>query len=358
MDLMNNSTGCFNINKQEEYILSTLLLCGGSVSFMFCLMIYFVAILFQKYTQTTQRLILYLTISVNLSAIVNILHGARPHPLTNDGSYCIAAGFFDQVTSWMVLLGVCCLTFDLFLKVIFLVFDTSRLEPIYCITIFIIPFTFNWIPFINHAYGPSGATCWIKLTKSNDCTKIDYYYLILRLVLFWIPFALILLIVVVAYFIILIVARRRLRAYSGQYNPMENTTRQLLYREVRWYLLYPILLFVTFTGTLLSRIYELIDIDGSGNLAFSLRVIHILSVTLQGIVIAAVFALDYDTRRQITQFHSMKAALYNLFCCCNKREVTDYETAPVSGSDSLKSQYIISNDKSETDTNTLSDSEH
>ena len=339
-----NSTSCINISQHDEFILKMLSLSGGSVSLFFCLIIYLIAILFQKYSQTTQRLILYLTISVSLSAIANILHGARRGSLADNSQYCVTAAFIDQVTSWMVLMAMCCLTFDLFLKVVFLKFDTTRLEPLYCLIIFAVPFTFNWIPFINHAYGPSGEVCWIRLVKLDDCTKIDYYYLSLRLILYWIPFAIILLAVSVAYFITLIISRRRLRAYSGNYNPAENTTKQLLYREVRWYLLYPLLLFICFTGTLLSRIYEVIDIDDA---VFGLRVVHILSVTLQGVGIAIVFALDYDTRGQITSFNSMKAALYNLFCCCNKHEIIEYDTMPA-GSDSLQSQYTIADSNNKT----------
>ncbi len=326
MDLHANHS-CIGFQPGQIKILTILYLSGGSISFLFCLLIFLIAILFRKYQQSTQRMVLYLTISVSLLSVANILHGTQIDFIAEnkDSVYCVTVAFIDQVTSWMVLLAVCCLTFDLVIKIAFLKFDTSKFELIYCIVIFIVPFTFNWIPFINHAYGATGEQCWIKLTNDDDCKKINNYYVSIRLILYWIPFIIILLLVTVTNVFILMKARRRLRAYLGNFSPTEHTTRQLLYQEVRWYMIYPVVMLVAVVSAVILRVIEITDTTRP---YFGLRILHILAISLQGVAIAIVFALDYDTRRQITNFNSVKTAVYNVFCCYDKRKIVEYETIP------------------------------
>ena len=309
-------------------------LIGGSVSLLFSLLIFFTMILFRKYRQCTQRVIFYLTVSVSLSSLAYVLHGARLGRNLTDDAYCMGVAFLDQVTGWMVLLAVCCLTLDLFIKVVFIKFDTGRFEPIYCLVIFAIPLTFNWIPFVTQAYGPSGAICWIRETKRTNCTELDYGYVSLRIFLYWLPFTIILLAIILAYCVIFAKTRKQLKAYSGNFNPVENTTRQLLYHEVRWYLIYPVLLLFSYIGAIILRVAEVINTEEK---FFTLRIIHVLAISLQGVAMALVFALDYDTRKQLIQYNSVKAACYNLFCCWKQREVTEYEAIRVP-TDSLNSK--------------------
>ena len=320
-----------------------LFLAGGVVSFSLCLAIFFITALFRKYRQTTQRVILYLTLAVCFLSFANILHGSRAGSLANNHTYCITIGFIDQVTNWMVLLAVCCLTFDLFVKVVFLKFDTSRYEAAYCVIIFVVPFLFNWIPFVGQAYGLEVEQCWIKLTN-EDCS-MNSYYISLRFILYWIPFLLIMSAVFLAYLIISIKARRQLNGYVGNYDPAENARRQLLYQEVRIYRVYPILWLIGYIAAVTSRIVEVADTE---RLFFGLKIIHVLAISFQGVAVAIVFALDYDTRKQLTQFNLVKVACYDFFCCCKQHKVTEYETEPVL-TDSLRSEdasyYYYGSDK-------------
>ena len=329
----NTGTHCMNpIKPGHQYILTLLSLCCGSISLIFCLLIFSIIILFRKYRLTTQRVILYLTVSVFLSSVAYILHGSELGPLAGNVTYCTITGFIDQVTGWMVLLAVCCLTFDLFMKVVFLKFDTIRYEVVYCIVIFLIPFSFNWIPFIYNAYGDSGAYCWIRESKIHDCEKMDYYAISLRFALYWIPYLLILFAITTAFIYLRVKAYKQLKAYSGNFNPQEQTVRQMINRELRLYQPYPVIMVLTFTGAILSRIAE---VTKPKDHLFSLRIIHVICMSLQGLALAIVFALDYDTRQQLTQYHSIKLALYNLFCCCRIESAQEYKAVPVP-TDSLK----------------------
>ncbi len=330
-DALNDS--CNTLSPYQQDIIGMVGLVGGAVSILFCFAILFITILLRKYQQSTQRVIIYLTISVGLSSVSYVLPGTTRVELI-ENAYCVTVAFISQVTSWMVLLAVCCLTCDLFIKVVFLKFDTSRFEPLYCVIIFVVPFVFNWIPFVDDAYGPSGDLCWIKLSKSDNCTDIDSYYVSLRFVLYWGPFLFLQLAISVAYSIIFTKTRLRLREFVGKFDPDEIATRKLLYREVRWYMLYPVFLSITFIAGIVSRLAEPIKPNRS---FFWLRFMHMLVISLQGLGIAIIFALDYDTRTQLTKGHTMKLACYSLVCCCKTHEVSEYEIISVK-TDSLNSQ--------------------
>ena len=332
MDELRLNDSCNTLSHYEQDIIDMLGFVGGAVSILFCLVILFITLLLRKYQQSTQRVIIYLTLCVGLSSICYVLPGITRVQL--DSNYCVAVAFLNQVTSWMVLLAVCCLTCDLFIKVVFLQFDTSRFEPLYCVIIFVVPFVFNWIPFVHHAYGSTGALCWIKQSKPDNCTEIDSYYISLRFALYWAPFLFLQLAISVAYSIIFIKTRLRLREFVGKFDPEEIATRKLLYREVRWYMLYPVFLSITFIAGIVSRIAEPINLNNS---FFWLRVMHMLVISLQGLGIAIIFALDYDTRTQLTKYHTIKLACYSLVCCCKRQKVSEYEVISAN-TDSLNSQ--------------------
>ena len=141
----------------------------GTVSKLCCFFILFIIILFKKYRSTPQRVILYLTITVLLYSGVFILHGVRTKldPDYDSDPLCVIAGFLDQVASWMELIAICCLTFDLFVRVLFLWDNTKKFEVVYFLLIFVFPFTFNWIPFIRKTYGFAGSYCWIRQYKEQ-----------------------------------------------------------------------------------------------------------------------------------------------------------------------------------------------
>lgn len=323
---MNNTSNssCFP-TPEEANIISIIQITCGTVSFICCLFMLFAVLLFRKFKSTTARVILYLTIIVTFYSVVFVLHGIREREALDNKntSLCTALGFFDQIASWMELLAITCLTFDLFVKVMFLNFHTEKYEIAYGLIIFGLPFLFNWIPFINDTYGFSGSLCWISQYVDGNCMEINHFGQILRFVLFWIPFYIIMLLVGVAYFVALIKAYRRVKQYTGTISFNEQVTKELLLSEVRQYCMYPIMFTLMMTAALISRIAEAIHPESQ---FFALRVIHVLAFSLQGPVIAIIFALDKETRRQLTSFKTVRAALFTLFCPCKIRKIEEYQT--------------------------------
>lgn len=315
-----NDTNCL-LTGQQKAIITWTILSLGIVSLICCIFIIFVMVLFCKYRTTTQRLILYLTITIALVSISNILHGTRRGSLEDNHIYCILTGFLDQVSEWMEVMAICCLTFDLVVKVVFLKFNTYKYEWAYIGLIFIFPFTFNWIPFIRSAYGEVGAICWIREYKKRETCEKDDFSIALQFVLYWIPIYIILTLIFIAYTVAIIKARRRLREYSGRYDPGEQTTRELLVRELRLYQFYPILLASILLIAFISRVVETIRDDNS---FFGLQLARIIFTSIQGPVIAMVFLFEYDTRHQLCHYNSIKAAFFDWCCYCKQRKVKEY----------------------------------
>lgn len=312
MDSSNNAS-CYPIDAypQKESILLKMAVVGGSVSMLSCVVVFIIAVLLHKYRQSSQRLILYLVFSASLTASTYILHGA--HHDTEETVYCKAVGFIEQLSTWMILLATCCLTFDLLYKVVSLIFDTRRFEPIYLFIIFVLPFLFNWIPFVKNAYGRSGALCWIKLMEQNDdgqC-EINAYFLSLQMVLYYAPAAIIIVGCVIANFYIFVKTWKERRAYTGNFNQALATTKQLIHHEARWYPIYPVVILFLILGGFTSRVIQYTQHDVN----FGFRVLHVLSFSLQGLATSMVFILDYDTRKQLLEYNTIKVAL-NTLCCC------------------------------------------
>ena len=323
--MANNSsidTSCFPTSHQLE-IIGWVSIGTGGASLISCILILFVAILFQKYRGTTQRVILYLTITVFLNSILYSLHGIRTIlEGATDSYFCTSLAFLDQVINWMEFLAILCLTIDFFVKSVFLKFHTERYEIVYALAIFILPFTFNWVPFLGNTYGYGGTNCWIKQYKDMNCSETDVLGLAFRFGLYWVPFYIIMTFVIIAYFVSLIKARRRITQYSATSPTFsEQTIKELLLSEVRQYQLYPFIMIVIFSLGIVSRIAEAVD-DGKN--FFALRVFHVIVMAIQGPVIAIVFTMDYDTRKQICNPRQIRTACFGLWCCCRKTRVREY----------------------------------
>ena len=100
---------------------------------------------------------------------------------------CVMFGFMDQVSMWMSNCVILWIMFYLLATVYRLLCfryrdsitmdsgNASRLcghkvkEVFGIFLVIVIPFTFNWVPFIWRMYGFSGLFCWIKEVSNNDC---------------------------------------------------------------------------------------------------------------------------------------------------------------------------------------------
>jgi hypothetical protein len=161
-----------------------------------------------SYKKLIIRSVLYLLIADLLLVLVQVLElipatYVNGHVGVRSGweNVCSMLGFFDQVTAWTRVLVVIFIVVQLF-TIVRRPVDfpkaqseySKRIEAISICLCFLIPFTFNWIPFLNNYYGLSGHWCWIKLVvkECDDQSVMEGF--IYMMILYYCPLMLIALI--------------------------------------------------------------------------------------------------------------------------------------------------------------------
>ena len=119
-------------NMQEVTAIGVVLGITTVISCLSCLFALFLVILFQKYRSSTQRVIVYLTVSVLVYSVVEFLQAATVNVQESVTKYCAVMGFLDQYVAWMILMAITCITTDLFVKVFFKWETTKRMEIFMC----------------------------------------------------------------------------------------------------------------------------------------------------------------------------------------------------------------------------------
>lgn len=166
----------------------------------------FIIILFKKWKFFPQRLILYLAIAALMTSFSTILHRVDYENQTTSfyKNFCTFGGFFEQVTSWMLLNAITIITIYLFALAVFKR-ETGKWEVFYIILIFVFPVLISLIPFIRLSYGRAraGAWCWIRTEERENCENflLGQFFIFF---LWFIPLYIILVALIIMYIIILI----------------------------------------------------------------------------------------------------------------------------------------------------------
>ena len=325
MDINN----CSNYTDTEQLVFLAAAIAraiSGTISFFASLSVILMIIFFKKYILFTQRLILYLVIAVMLNSLTVAIQGATYFPdVPAADSYCVASGFLNQITNWSIIFAICCIGVDLYFKAV--AKKVSRREWIYVLTIFIGPLLFNWIPFIDNAYGKAGPWCWIK-QYNDDCTQ-NMVGFISRLILWYVPVALVLILLILHYFGIYFTVKKQRHRYEGRYNPESERVKKMVQKELQPLFWYPVIFLVIYIFQVIVRTLEL----GIKEPIY----IHILWLLeaivspLQGGMISLVYALDKETRKRI------KKCDIRLECIrfIKKNNIETYPT-PLCPSDSVR----------------------
>lgn len=284
----NDTTNC---SLEHATIIAALGASSGLVSTLACIGVVALIFLLKKHYFFSQRLILYLSIASLLNSIATALRYQRLGETIR--GLCVFTAFFDQTTSWAALIAIACITVNLLLLVVFRK-QTTRLEPLFFVTIFVFPLTFNWIPFVKDAYGVSGAWCWIRITNEEDCSAF-LFGTYLSFILWWVPLYVILAILIVIYVAIVYHMRSRRRTWDGKYDPESAKLKKMMEKEVRPLLWYPLIYFVINIFPLINRIHDIATEDPK----LALWILHALFSPLKGGFIAVAFTLDRETLRRL-----------------------------------------------------------
>ena len=176
-DQETNST-CQQFSSKQWHMLSIARTATASTSCLACLTAFILVLVCRAHHRFVHRLTLYLT---GAAFFLSVLYALQILPVklhngiasTREGwsGLCTAIAFLDQYTGWVMLLIICWINLYLFLLAVTkssaLVNHKRVYEVAGIVTVFILPLTYVWIPFLDDRYGLAGAWCWIKLTKGT-----------------------------------------------------------------------------------------------------------------------------------------------------------------------------------------------
>jgi len=298
----------------------------GVLSLVASLVVILLIVILKKYTHFVQRLILYLSIAITLNAVAVILNYSKvakqngSKPLED---LCTAVAFIYQTTRWSMTIAYTCLTASLLMAAVFHA-TGEKLEIGYILGIFVLPITFNWIPFMYKSYGTSGPWCWIRTenyefdNKGNitNCSTNSEGEM-LSFGLWYIPNYALLIILLIVYIVIMINIMRKRRYWRGVYTTATDVAseRNNIKELVMTIILYPLVYFLLSIFPLVNKIYTLFHEP-----SYYLWMLHAISSPLQGGFVAVVYALDIETIKRL----SMKECLAHLFY--RKTNVKEYAT--------------------------------
>ena len=289
-----NSSVC-SVFETYPYVIVAVVISGSSmVSALCCIFVICLIFLLKKHYFFIQRIILYHCLAALFRAVALITHF---HRLTyNDESktsiiLCSISGFLGQVSRWYLLMDYSVITFTLLMTAVFHK-NVARLERLYIVLIFIFPFTFNWIPFINTTYGRSGAFCWIRSTNFDDCSEHKFGY-ILQIALWDVHFWIALIFSIPTYVVVIVVVAWQRWHWRGK----PDTLRKMLNEEVWPLLFFPFGVIALNAVPTASAIYDAIHVN---NPSYDLHFASAVIFPLQGGYIALVYTLNRDTLRQLT----------------------------------------------------------
>uniref|UniRef100_A0A1X7UPJ4 G-protein coupled receptors family 2 profile 2 domain-containing protein n=1 Tax=Amphimedon queenslandica TaxID=400682 RepID=A0A1X7UPJ4_AMPQE len=302
------------------------------VSLCSCVFILFIMLIFKKYLYRTQRLLIYLTISIMLVCTSFVIRGFG-YSLINNTAFCAGVGFAGQYSGGCVLGSMTCIIIHLFVLAV-LKKENWNLEPLYVLGIFVVPATIDWLPFISNAYGPTREWCWIRNLNFDTC-DIFVYGLVLQYVLWFVPSISVCVIGGIVYIISLVSLKRQKNAYKALVDPGAIHLQTAAIDEIRQYRWYPLLYLIINLIVFSVRIASEAD---SGVDMFPLWILSGIIQGLQGGFIAVMFSIDKDTRKRLTWANIKSSFKYNVL---RVEDTVEYpaQNINVGGSHSLTDSY-------------------
>ena len=296
-----SNLSCYGIYKQPKYdALLAISIILSVVSIIFLFGVIFIIVLFKKYVLFHQKLILYLAIAslcFSVSTAFNFT-STTAYISIPARNYCIFMGFINQSVIWWQIMAVVCIMINIFIKAVFKIDAQRKLEILYALLIFILPFSFSWIPFIDSDFGPAGVFCWIRDREYDDCNKLFIFGTYLRFFLFYIPLYVVIFVMFILLIISFCVIRRRRKRWHNQ-NDHKNEIQKKIETEIRSLIAYPIIYILLSILPLIHRILGTFKDIESSDFYFVLTFIHLLIYRLLGVFITLAFAMDPETRNKL-----------------------------------------------------------
>ena len=267
----------------------------GAISAISTLIIILIIILLRRYAFTSQRLILYLV----TASFVGAMGYAAGGVVLEQGVVCTIDGFFLNITEWSVIVWVCNITVNLFWNVVVLRTSNRYFEAFYICAGIAVPLFFGVFPFINSSYGPAGLWCWI-----NESTTGQY----LRFFTWYIPIWIIIPGLFVVFLIVIIKLSYEVRRWDP-YNPASERYRELIRREIKPLILYPLVFLLLNIFPSINRIQNAVAPEYP---IFPLYFLQAISGPTLGLGCTVIFVFNRETLIEL-KWTNLKLTLLTRF---------------------------------------------
>lgn len=318
---------CTNLSSEDLQVIGLTGAITSSVSLISCLLVILIMIVYKKYTFTTQRLILYLTISVLLDSVIHIIQGGSFAVLSSQPKYCAAIAFVRQYFAWCIILSINCFLIEMVLRILCRR-ESGCFQWFYIPFIFVFPLLFAWIPLLKHDYGDVDGTCNFLTVNPGTCHR-NKIALILDIVLWWVPLYLTLFIGGLVYLIIIC----QLSLSRKKYTAMLEVDREVIYKrtmnDIGYFKWYPLLYFMI---NLIPIATATASYARQGDDVVALNILSTIIIGLQGGFIALAAALDPSTRKRLGWRSFCSAFKENILC---RQTAEEYPILEGSYTDSL-----------------------
>ena len=305
---LNGDTVCFAFEGSILLAIDIVSLLSTAISLAAIFVVIFLIVLFKRWHDLNKRLLLYLCIATVIALVVSMLSRIT-HP-----NFCMIGGFASQMGGWVSLMSYICITIALLLTTYFKDYN-RRLEIAIILIIFVIPFTFNWIPFIKSSYGKAGILCWIRHYKEvNGTCEKHTFGLVLQLVLWYIPLYLLLTVMILLY----VAALAKFYFHRKKWTAFDqNKDNERIYalNYLSSLLAYPLVYFIINIFPLINRLQTLVN---PSNPVPALWILANIFYSQQGTGVAIVFLLEHRKKLTITSLRAAAAEWRK------ETEVTEY----------------------------------
>ena len=301
---INNTNGNFCLKWSAEELESWQIttLCISSAGVLACILAIICILVSKGYKKFVHRLTLYLIIVVKFIGVLSIL---RVVPVYYNGTVvatredleglCTVAGFLDVVADWMELLIISWIVLYLVLVLVFKCSaDAIRRKHEICglAVVLVLPFLFNWVPFLEDMYSLSGAECWIKPSEKSFC-KYDGVGLTYMFVLSYCPVFIVCLVTFVLFGTMAIVMCKR--AFQQEQGLRQSSVHWQGIKEVLPLLLYPSIYFLLWMAVTATCIYDVLQKRNGRNFQFSLILAHYVTFLVVTLLIVPLVVLLHSS---------------------------------------------------------------
>ena len=295
--------------------------------------------LLKRHRFHSQRLVLYLSISVILAGIKSAIDfHAFVEPIQETSMYCRFCGLLQNYANSTLTFAVFVMTVDTFLYVTFNVnTSTAKMDVVEVLFIYVLPVLWLWIPLLPmfNVYGSNAVECNLIRANYSTCeTKHIGIHFDMFMVI--IPSFIIIGTMIVLYIVTLVLLHRRVNAFEGRYNPQYRIVKLEKIKRAKYLLINPVL-YIFFS--LLFLVVRIVQTLLSNQYIAEVGIFSILALNFRNL--SLLVAYTFQDRDTCTQIRYSKLVSACAVCFCRSDPVRDYHDAVyVDYGDSLDSAVL------------------